>query len=66
MNTFQGSNLGGWKGYVRIGGREILSAGDLAGDTFTATLPSDLSRGFYEITVDISHLVRKTFFFECV
>jgi hypothetical protein len=64
--TVVGENLAGRSAYVRVMGRQILEASDLADDMFEATLPDDLPPGFHEIQVDISHLCRRTFFFEVV
>lgn len=62
---FAGRNLAGWRAYVTIMGRVILNGEDeLPEDGFTVTIPADLPPGFYEIRVDISHLHRRTFFFE--
>ena len=36
----------------------------ITGDTFDVFLPVDLEPGFHEIRVDVSHVFRKTFFFE--
>ena len=62
--TVYGQNLAGWTAYVKVMGRRILEAPDLAGDAFEVALPDDLPPGFHEIRVDISHLCRRTFFFE--
>ncbi len=62
--TFQGEHLVGWRAYVTVTGKLILDGQALTGDTFTMTVPANLSQGFYEIRVDISHLFRRTFFFE--
>jgi hypothetical protein len=62
--TFHGQNLAGWKAYVTVTGVEVLDGQDITGDTFAATLPADLPPGFHQIQVDVSHLFRKTFFFE--
>lgn len=62
--TVHGENLSGWKAYVTIMRRRVLDAQDLTADTFQVTLLGDLPPGFHEIRVDISHLYRKTFFFE--
>jgi len=62
--TFHGQHLAGWRAYVMIMERKILDAQELTQDQFTVTLPADLPAGFQEIRVDISHLFRKTFFFE--
>jgi hypothetical protein len=62
--TFHGQHLAGWRAYVTVMGRTILDAQELTQDQFMVTLPADLPPGFHEIRVDISHLFRKTFFFE--
>jgi hypothetical protein len=62
--TIHGKNFAGWKAYVTIMGRRIADIPDLEADSFQLTLPADLLPGFYEIRVDISHLCRRTFFFE--
>jgi len=62
--TFHGRHLAGWSAYVTVSRRPILDGKKLEEDEFTAKLPSDLPPGFYEVRVDISHLFRKTFFFE--
>jgi hypothetical protein len=62
--TFNGTNLKGWKAYVQIAGDAVVDAGDLNYDSFEVTLPADLAPGFNQIRVDISHLFRRTFFFE--
>lgn len=62
--TMQGKNLSGWKAYVTVMGRQILDGQALNADMITATLPSDLPPGFHQLQVDVSHLFRKTFFFE--
>lgn len=62
--TFHGKNLASWKSYVTLMRRLIADGINLTQDSFDVTLPTDLSPGFHEIRVDISHLFRKTFFFE--
>ena len=62
--TFQGKNLTGWRAYVTIMRQLILDGEELTEDLFTVTIPGDLPAGFHEIRVDISHLYRRTFFFE--
>ena len=62
--TVRGQHLTGWRAYVRVMRRTILEAQALTQDQFEITLPNDLPPGFHEIRVDISHLCRKTFFFE--
>ncbi len=68
--TFFGENLSGWRAYVTMMGRQILDREELTGDSFSITIPAELTPGqetppgFHEIRVDISHLYRRTFFFE--
>ncbi|OPY75274.1 MAG: hypothetical protein A4E63_00385 [Syntrophorhabdus sp. PtaU1.Bin050] len=62
--TFRGTGLAGWKAYVTIMGRMIANGEDIDEDTFQVTLPNDLPAGFHEVRVDISHLFRRTFYFE--
>ncbi len=62
--TVTGKNLIGWKAYVFIMGTKIIDAQDLTQDSFQITLPATLQAGFHEIHIDISHLCRRTFFFE--
>lgn len=61
--TFRGKNLSGWRAYTLVMRRALIPQ-DLTSDTFQVTLPGDLPPGFHNIQVDISHLFRKTFFFE--
>lgn len=62
--TFLGEHLTGWRAYATVTGTQVLNGQALTGDTFTMTVPADLPQGFHEIKVDISHLFRRTFFFE--
>lgn len=62
--TLQGKNLAGWKAYVSVMGRSLADGQELTQDKFQVTIPGDLSQGFYELRVDISHLFRRTFIFE--
>ncbi|MHC4366632.1 MAG: Pvc16 family protein [Planctomycetota bacterium] len=62
--TVSGENLSGWKAYVTVMRRLIVDGMDLTEDRFVMTLPGNLAPGFHEISVDISHLHRRTFFFE--
>lgn len=64
--TFRGQHLVGWRAYIRVMRRTILDAQELTQNRFTVTLPTDLPPGFHELRVDISHLFRKTFFFEVI
>lgn len=62
--TFTGDNLDGWTAYVRLLRQHIVADLPISGNTFQATLPGDLAPGFYQLQVDVSHLHRRTFFFE--
>ena len=62
--TVSGKNLAGWQAYVSLMRRPVLAGLELTADSFSVTIPADLAPGFYEIRVDISHLSRKTLFFE--
>lgn len=62
--TCRGEHLTGWKAYASMTGTSVLNGQALTGDTFTMPVPAGLSQGFHEIKVDISHLFRRTFFFE--
>lgn len=62
--TVSGENLAGWQAYASMMRRSILSGEELTADTFDLTVPADFDPGFYEVRIDISHLCRRTFFFE--
>lgn len=62
--TFTGEHLSGWRAYVTLMRTTILNGAEITGDSFAVTLPGSLEPGFHEIRVDVSHLFRKTFFFE--
>jgi len=62
--TISGRSLVGWRGYVTIGNRLILDAQELVSDQFAVTLPGDLQQGFQEVCIDVSHLCRRTLFYE--
>ena len=62
--TFTGEYLSGWRAYVTLLRKTIVDGAAITGDSFDVTLPSPLDAGFHEIRVDVSHLFRKTFFFE--
>lgn len=66
MRTFRGRHLAGWRVYVTVMGQRIVDGQELTEDQFTVSLPPDLQSGFYEMRVDISHLCRRTFFFEVI
>ncbi len=68
--TFSGENLSGWRVYATLMRRVILDGVELTEDSFSITMPAELPPGqplppgFHEITIDISHLFRRTFSFE--
>ncbi|MGD9157542.1 MAG: DUF4255 domain-containing protein [Desulfobacteraceae bacterium] len=62
--TFLGEYLNGWRAYISVMGRRIVNELELNDDSFQVTIPADLPPGFHELRVDISHLYRRTFFFE--
>lgn len=62
--TLSGRYLTDWSAYVRVFNRLILDGQLIENNSFNVTIPADLPAGFHEIRVDISHLHRKTFFFE--
>lgn len=62
--TAHGQHLAGWRASVRVLERLIVDGQELTGDVLTVTLPGDVPPGFHAIQVDISHLYRRTFFFE--
>src|SRR5262249_50300984 len=64
--TVHGAHLEGWHASITVMGRLIVNGQELTEDVFTATMPGDLPPGFYTVQVDISHLYRRTFFFEVV
>jgi len=62
--TFTGTHLTGWRARVLLGDQTVLAGQPLTGDTFTATLPTGLLPGFYDVRVDVARLHRRTFLFE--
>jgi hypothetical protein len=62
--TFFGEYLSGWRAYATVMRTTILNGVEITGESFDVALPGDLDAGFHEIRVDVSHLFRKTFFFE--
>lgn len=62
--TFFGAGLAEWTAYVSILRQRIVDGAVITDDQFQATLPGDLAPGFHAIRVDVSHLYRRTFFFE--
>jgi hypothetical protein len=61
--TVTGRNLAGWQATVSMTGVEVAARLPLTDDSFEFTVP-DLDRGFHQVSVDVSQLVRATFFFE--
>jgi hypothetical protein len=64
--TVHGQHLTGWQAYVSVMGRLIVDGQKITGDMLTVPIPADIPPGFQAIRVDISHLHRRTFFFEVV
>ncbi len=62
--TIAGSALDGWNSYVTISGQKISDGVAISGDEFTVAIPIGLQAGFHQLRIDISHLSRKTYFFE--
>jgi Pvc16 N-terminal domain/IPT/TIG domain len=62
--TFTGERLAGWQATVLVADKTALSEQPLTGDTFTASVPTGLLPGFYEVQVEVSDLFRRTFLFE--
>ena len=62
--TVNGHGLDGWRAYARMSGRTLADAQPITGDSFTVTVPAGLITGFHELRIDVSHLLRKTLFFE--
>jgi len=62
--TFTGVYLAGWQASVLILDRLVVDALELTADTIVAVVPADLGPGFYDVTVDVSGLFRRTFLFE--
>lgn len=62
--TVTGSALDGWLAYAQMTSRTLADAQTITGDAFTLAVPAGLPPGFHELRIDISRLVRKTFFFE--
>lgn len=62
--TMHGQYLTGWRASIRVMERVLMDGQELTGDVLTVTMPGDMLPGFHTIQVDISHLYRRTFFFE--
>jgi hypothetical protein len=62
--TFTGQSLATWRVTLLLGDATLLDKQQLAGDTFTATVPAGTQPGFYDVRVDISRLFRRRFLFE--
>jgi hypothetical protein len=56
----------GWQAYVSVMGRLIVDGQKLTGEELAVIIPEDIPTGFHAIQVDISHLHRRTFFFEVI
>lgn len=62
---FHGQHFSGWQAYVTLSGITIVKGMEIIDDNvFTVFIPENLSPGFYDVEVDISHLFKRTFFFE--
>jgi hypothetical protein len=64
--TLHGQHLTGWQASIRVMERLLVDGQELTEDVLTVTMPGDVPPGFHAIQVDISHLYRRTFFFEVV
>lgn len=64
--TLFGEHFNGWFAYVWLDGESLLEQQPLAADSFTFNLPAAVAPGFHQLQVDISHLVRTTFWVEVV
>lgn len=62
--TVSGVNLGSWNASITVGRKVVADGLPISGETFSFTLPGDLSPGFHEIRIDVANLCRRTFFFE--
>jgi hypothetical protein len=62
--TFTGVHLAGWQASVLILDQLAVDALELTADTIVAVVPAGLGLGFYDVTVDVSGLFRRTFLFE--
>ena len=62
--TFTGTHLPGWRATVVVADHTALTEDPLTGDVFTASVPSGLAAGLYEVHVEVSDLFRRTFLFE--
>jgi Pvc16 N-terminal domain len=64
--TISGEHFSGWFAYVSLDGESLLEQQPLAADSFTFNLPAEVVLGFHQLQVDISHLVRTTFWVEVI
>lgn len=64
--AFAGEHLAGWRATVEFSGVEAAAGLDLDADTFAVAVPAGLAAGFHQVRVDVSGLVRSTYFFEVV
>jgi hypothetical protein len=69
--TLSGEGLTGWRPTVTLMGEPVAvdnddldAEGRLLGNSFQLEVPATLPAGLHEVRVDISHLFRRTFFFE--
>lgn len=61
-----GKHLKGWRAYVTLSNRPLADGVSIAADDFAVTIPAGLATGFHQMRVNISHLCRRTLFFEIV
>jgi hypothetical protein len=59
-----GQAIDGWLAYATMSGRTIAEAQPITGGSFPLTVPAGLAPGIHELRIDVSRLLRKTFFFE--
>jgi hypothetical protein len=62
--TVTGTAIDGWRAYATLSGRTIADAQPITGAAFTLGVPAGLAPGIHELRIDVSHVLRKTFFFE--
>jgi len=62
--TVTGTAIDGWRAYATMSGRTIADAQPITGTAFTLGVPAGLAPGIHELRIDVSRLLRKTFFFE--
>lgn len=59
-----GEHLAGWSATASLGGTELISEIPLVADEVEVTVPAGLPPGFHRLRVDVSRLVRASWFFE--